>query len=151
MSTVARNPLFHQRRPLLTLKAYSTHRLRTSTTLQRRSLHELNNGVPKEKPREKEAHSSKASKITTPNYSIPWMTDSYRKVLDARPNLEPVVSRFQYATTRLKSLTENINSPQEALQKASTMLNELTGYTHIEQVKSKVLLQGSCVPTMFSI
>ncbi|KAG2179195.1 hypothetical protein INT43_002045 [Umbelopsis isabellina] len=144
MSTVARNLLFYQRRPLLSLNVYSTHRLRTAITLQRRSLHEpeLNKGVPKEKPRETEAHSSKASKISTPNHSIPWMTDSYRRALDARPNLEPLVSRLQFATTRLKSLTENINSPQEALQKASTMLNELTGYTHIEQVKSKVLLQA---------
>lgn len=147
MSTVARNLLLHKRRSLLFSNIYSIHRLRTTTTLQRRLLHEhgLNNGVPKEKPRETEAHSSKASRISPPNQSIPWMTDSYRKVLDARPNLEPVVSRLQYATTRLKSLTEDINSPQEALQKASTMLNELTGYTHIEQVKSKVLQQGSFI------
>jgi hypothetical protein len=113
------------------------------TISQRRSLHELNNSVPKVKPREAESHSSKASKAFTPDNVIPWMTDSYKKALDGRPNLAPMVSRLQYATTRLKSLTENINNPQEALQKASTMLNELTGYTHIEQVKSKVLLQGN--------
>jgi hypothetical protein len=52
------------------------------------------------------------------------------------------VSRLQYATTKIKSLAENVNNPQEALQKASTALNELTGYTHIEDVKKKVLQQG---------
>jgi len=62
-------------------------------------------------------------------------------------NLSPVVSRLQYATSRLKTLTENVNSPQEALQKASTALNELTGYTHIEGVKQKVLQQEESFET----
>jgi hypothetical protein len=143
MSNVARNLLFYQRQSLLSLKVCRAYRMRIITISQRRSLHELNNSVPKVKPREAESHSSKASKAFTPDNVIPWMTDSYKKALDGRPNLAPMVSRLQYATTRLKSLTENINNPQEALQKASTMLNELTGYTHIEQVKSKVLLQGN--------
>jgi hypothetical protein len=42
----------------------------------------------------------------------------------------------------MKTLAENVNNPQEAIQKASTALNELTGYTHIEDVKKKVLQQG---------
>jgi hypothetical protein len=77
-----------------------------------------------------------------PNNGTPWTTETYKGVQRLNSSLAPVVSRLQYATARMKTLAENVNNPQEAIQKASTALNELTGYTHIEDVKKKVLQQG---------
>lgn len=77
-----------------------------------------------------------------PNNGTPWTTEPYKGVQRLNSSLRPVVSRLQYATARMKTLAENVNNPQEAIQKASTALNELTGYTHIEDVKKKVLQQG---------
>jgi She9 / Mdm33 family len=77
-----------------------------------------------------------------PNNGTPWTTETYKGVQLLNSSLSPVVSRLQYATAKIKTLAENVNNPQEALQRASTTLNELTGYTHIEEVKKKVLQQG---------
>ncbi|KAG2187628.1 hypothetical protein INT44_005318 [Umbelopsis vinacea] len=76
------------------------------------------------------------------NNGTPWTTETYKGAQRLNSSLSPVVSRLQYATARMKTLAENVNNPQEALQKASTALNELTGYTHIDDVKKKVLHQA---------
>ncbi|KAG0166230.1 sensitivity to high expression protein she9 [Apophysomyces sp. BC1015] len=57
---------------------------------------------------------------------------------EIRPRLSPVLLKVQTASDTLKRLTQDVNDPKEALRRASRVLNELTGYNHIEAVKHKV-------------
>lgn len=78
-----------------------------------------------------------------PPFELP---KAYLEKLQAelKPRLEPVVLRFQNASRTLKKMSRDVGDTKEALKCASAAINELTGYTHIEQVKRKVTEQGMC-------
>lgn len=60
---------------------------------------------------------------------------------DLKQQLDLYINKFNQASDKLKQLTSDVSNSQEALQKASRALNELTGYNHIETVKHKVTRQ----------
>lgn len=61
---------------------------------------------------------------------------------DLKSQLDQYINKLHKASDKFKQLTSEVNNSKEALQKASRVLNELTGYNHIETVKEKVTRQG---------
>ncbi|CAO3685632.1 unnamed protein product [Rhizopus microsporus] len=62
---------------------------------------------------------------------------------DLKSQLDQYINKLHKASDKFKQLTSEVNNSKEALQKASRVLNELTGYNHIETVKEKVTRQAA--------
>ncbi|KAH8555573.1 Mdm33 family-domain-containing protein [Umbelopsis sp. PMI_123] len=145
MSTATRTVKLLNKRLLFSLDHSFNNRVYATQLLRRQRLYVTDSSMANGKSRT--STPSPSDNGSKPQSVTPWTTESLKNVQSLSSNLSPVVSRLQYATTKIKSLAENVNNPQEALQKASTALNELTGYTHIEDVKKKVLQQAESFET----
>ncbi|KAI9486202.1 MAG: Mdm33 family-domain-containing protein [Benjaminiella poitrasii] len=82
------------------------------------------------------------SMIVHPNPPSAWFT-STKHFIDQwlKPRLDPYLQKIASSTTKLKQFRD-VQDPKEALQRASKVLNELTGYDQIDAVKQKVQNQA---------
>ncbi|KAI8979101.1 Mdm33 family-domain-containing protein [Mycotypha africana] len=62
---------------------------------------------------------------------------------DLKPRLQAYLQKINQASQQLKTLTAEVNDSKEALRKASSMLNELTGYNEIDTMKKRVNHQAT--------
>ncbi|KAI8380808.1 Mdm33 family-domain-containing protein [Blakeslea trispora] len=83
---------------------------------------------------------------TSRNYSTQHKSlDKYVEQLqnEIRPRLAPYLAKLNQTSEQLKRLTLDVHDSKEAIQRASKLINELTGYQHIEAVKEKVTQQAN--------